>query len=437
MAPTTVQRYFADTLHVVFSEIAYYRYLFPDSFFATVNFENVKTHSLLRGKSIESDQLLGSVDGACDAMAHGCLKTLVIGLSIHPTKYTYIRELYAFQLGYGSDFKTHKKGRAHSETTELFLQRLIALLREMEVLAVPIYMSMRMTLSAGASASYRPPGFMSYMTKDIESYSIYPQCGSARVGKACKGKSSIFMCALCVEGPVQTPPLGSMLCPMPMMLDVDEDRQEVVFVAVPAWSSTSHENSAGALLPLRQSDAGVAAPAMRSLPDIPSLTTGLRSRQSTAANGSHSKCECLALSTCDKSQGKHWVCAKCNRHCHFGCYGLAENASEPGSMCLVCRIREAGIAGDVPGIRRLAQVRKAAFIAHTSRASTLAWLVKQTACKSSTARTIVAILESVGLVDVDRSVKPYRYKAATVGDLSAVPLFSSDIRQVWTAVADV
>ncbi|KAJ2742590.1 HORMA domain-containing protein 1 [Coemansia sp. BCRC 34301] len=376
MKPSPTAQYFTDTLHIVFSEIAYHRYMFPDSFFKTVNFENVKVHSLARGRSIESDQLLGSVDGACDAIAHRCLKTLVIGLSIHPAKYAYIRELYAFQIGYGADYDSFKKGRTYNGTTTLFLRRLTALLRQMEVLAVPIYVSMRMTLAASAPPSYRPPGFMSYVTKDIESYSIYPRCGSARVGKASKDGSSMFMCALCVEGPVQVPPLGSMLCPMPMTLDVDEDKQEVVYVAVPFRPSNSH------------------------------------------------------------SEGKQWMCAKCDRHCHFACYGLAENASEPGPMCLVCRIREAGIAGDVPGIRRLAQVRKVAFIVHTSRSELLSWLVKQTACKPSTARGIIAILERIGLLKVDRSSKPYKFSAVTSGDLSAVPLFSSDIRQVWTAVAE-
>ncbi|KAJ2053555.1 hypothetical protein H4S04_000598 [Coemansia sp. S16] len=349
MVSTVVERYFATTLHIVFSEIAYYRYLFPDSFFKTVDYENVKVHALIRGKSIESDQLLASVDGACDAMAHRCLKTLVIGLSIHPTKHTFIRELYAFQFGYGPDYKTFKGSSAYNETTELFLQRLTALLREMEVLALPISMSMRMTLTASAPPNYKPPGFASFTTKDIESYAIYPQCGSARVGKASKGKSSMFMCALCVEGPVQTPPLGFLLYPMPMTLDVDEDRQEVVFVAAPT-----------------------------------------------------------------------------------------ETVGNPHTLCLTCRLRKARIAGDVLGIRRLAKIRKTLFIAHTSGPNTLLWLIKQTLCKQSTARKIVRLLERIGLLKVDRSARPpWRYTSGVVGELSAVPLFSEDIRQVWTAVAEV
>ncbi|KAJ1938437.1 hypothetical protein GGF37_004812, partial [Kickxella alabastrina] len=45
----------------------------------------------------------------------------------------------------------------------------------------------------------------------------------------------MYMCALCVEGPVQLPTLGSVLCPTPMSLDVDEDPHETVFVAAPEW----------------------------------------------------------------------------------------------------------------------------------------------------------------------------------------------------------
>ncbi|KAJ2892302.1 hypothetical protein GGI21_005643, partial [Coemansia aciculifera] len=133
-----------------------------------------------------------------------------------------------------------------------------------------------------------------------------------------------------------------------------------------------------------------------------------------------------------------WVCAKCNRHCHSGCYGLAEDAIVAiGSKCLVCRIREAGIAGDVPGIHRLAQVRKVAFIVYNTRASTVSWLIGKTACRVSTARRIIAILEGAGLLAVDRSIKPYHYRATIAGDLLELPLFSKDICQVWTAVADV
>ncbi|KAJ2028633.1 hypothetical protein IWW57_002061 [Coemansia sp. S610] len=297
MASTVAERYFAATLHIVFSEIAYYRYLFPDSFFKIVNYENVSVHALIRGKSIESDQLLASVDGACDAMAHECLQTFVIGLSIHPTKHTFIRELYAFQLGYGADYKLLGTRSKSGKTTELFLRRLAALLRQMEALALPILMSMRMALTDNAPPGYTPPGFQSFMAKDVEDYTIYPNCGNTRVGKAAKGESSMFMCCVSVEGPLQTPPLGSMLCSMPMSLEVNRDSQVVVFVAVPSWPTANPETSV-VTLPFQQLDSGescaheVPMPTTQVRPSIElCITSQENKRNSTAEN--HPKCECL------------------------------------------------------------------------------------------------------------------------------------------------
>ncbi|KAJ2487776.1 hypothetical protein EV174_000309 [Coemansia sp. RSA 2320] len=168
MATATAASYFSDTLHIVFSEISYYRYMFPDSFYKTVEFENASSHQLIRDKSIESDQLLDSVAST----------------------------------------------ESGSNCSECF--------------RVPLYISMRMTLTASAPANYRPPGFAPFITQNIKGYTIYPQCGSARVGKAVSGKSAMYMCALCVEGPVQVPILGSVLCSTPMTLNVDEDKNETV-----------------------------------------------------------------------------------------------------------------------------------------------------------------------------------------------------------------
>ncbi|KAJ2695902.1 hypothetical protein H4218_004956 [Coemansia sp. IMI 209128] len=442
MASTVAERYFAATLHIVFSEIAYYRYLFPDSFFKIVNYENVSVHALIRGKSIESDQLLASVDGACDAMAHECLQTFVIGLSIHPTKHTFIRELYAFQLGYGADYKLLGTRSKSGKTTELFLRRLAALLRQMEALALPILMSMRMALTDNAPPGYTPPGFQSFMAKDVEDYTIYPNCGNTRVGKAAKGESSMFMCCVSVEGPLQTPPLGSMLCSMPMSLEVNRDSQVVVFVAVPSWPTANPETSV-VTLPFQQLDSGescaheVPMPTTQVRPSIElCITSQENKRNSTAEN--HPKCECLGPKVDDDAnRGAQWVCIKCSRHCHNICYGLAETIIEPQAQCLVCRLREANIAGDVRSIYRLAKLRMVLFIAYSSPSNTVAWLVGHSFCKQTTARTLINVLEQIGLLKVGRAIKPMTFTVAVEDDLSTVPLFSKDIRQVWTAVAEI
>ncbi|KAJ2435772.1 hypothetical protein IWW46_005811, partial [Coemansia sp. RSA 2440] len=67
--------YFSDVLYIAISEIAYYRYLLPESFFDDALFEDVEVHRIMKGKSVESDTLLEVLGGACDALAKGFLKT--------------------------------------------------------------------------------------------------------------------------------------------------------------------------------------------------------------------------------------------------------------------------------------------------------------------------------------------------------------------------
>ncbi|KAJ1855997.1 hypothetical protein LPJ76_002864 [Coemansia sp. RSA 638] len=50
--------YFSDVLYIAISEIAYYRYLLPESFFDDALFEDVEVHRVMKGKSVESDTLL-------------------------------------------------------------------------------------------------------------------------------------------------------------------------------------------------------------------------------------------------------------------------------------------------------------------------------------------------------------------------------------------
>ncbi|KAJ1645678.1 hypothetical protein LPJ64_002762 [Coemansia asiatica] len=234
--------FLGEVLCIVYSEIAYYRYLFPEYCFETVRLVDTVSHRLIKGKSIESDQLLETIDGVCDALSKELIKTLVIGISISPIKPTYVRELYAFQFGRQQKSNAtvpvksaKKKLLSENATTALFLDRLVGLLREMEPLAPPISIGSRMALVSNASAEYIPPSFLPFSTSSIEGFTILPHCGSARIGKAERDGLALYMCALCVEGAVQVPTLGSILCAMPMSLDVDEDMQETVFVASPGW----------------------------------------------------------------------------------------------------------------------------------------------------------------------------------------------------------
>ncbi|KAJ2719963.1 hypothetical protein GGI07_004902 [Coemansia sp. Benny D115] len=211
--------YFAEVLCIVYSEIAYYRYMFPESYFETVYLTSVVSHRLIKGKSAESDQILKYIEGISDAESKGLLKSLAIGLSINPLKPTFIRELYAFQFvdtSSSSDGKrtkklTKKQISADEATTELLI------------------------LDDSAPADYTPLAFLRFPSKEISGYMILPHCGSTRVGQAVRGGMSMYMCVLCVEGAVQIPALGTSVCPSPMLLDVDEDVHGTVFVATPAW----------------------------------------------------------------------------------------------------------------------------------------------------------------------------------------------------------
>ncbi|KAJ2548295.1 hypothetical protein IWW35_004252, partial [Coemansia sp. RSA 1878] len=123
--------YFSDVLYIAISEIAYYRYLLPESFFDDALFEDVEVHRIMKGKSVESDTLLEVLSGACDALAKGVLKTLTFGLSVHPDDVCFIREIYAFQFEpSGGDRGGQDKGGR--DTGRALLFRLSVLLQEME-----------------------------------------------------------------------------------------------------------------------------------------------------------------------------------------------------------------------------------------------------------------------------------------------------------------
>ncbi|KAJ2739836.1 hypothetical protein H4R23_000184 [Coemansia sp. Cherry 401B] len=195
--------YFSDVLYIAISEIAFYRYLLPESYFEDALFEGIEVHRILQGKSTESDMLLEVL-------------TLTFGLSVHPTDASFIREIYAFQ------FKTKPVGTAQllsqddsdMSTGKALLFRLIALLKEME--------------------DYTPPVFVPFPPSEINGYLIIPQFGSAQVGRIKRVGLEGRLCVVSVEGPVQQPPLGSTTCLTPVHVDLDADPDEQMFIAAPS-----------------------------------------------------------------------------------------------------------------------------------------------------------------------------------------------------------
>ncbi|KAJ1833614.1 hypothetical protein LPJ63_002610 [Coemansia sp. RSA 2711] len=195
--------YFSDVLYIAISEIAFYRYLLPESYFEDALFEGIEVHRILQGKSTESDMLLEVL-------------TLTFGLSVHPTDASFIREIYAFQ------FKAKPVGTAQllsqddsdMSTGKALLFRLIALLKEME--------------------DYTPPVFVPFPPSEINGYLIIPQFGSAQVGRIKRVGLEGRLCVVSVEGPVQQPPLGSTTCLTPVHVDLDADPDEQMFIAAPS-----------------------------------------------------------------------------------------------------------------------------------------------------------------------------------------------------------
>lgn len=387
----TFQNYFTQLLCHAIGEIAYYRYMFPLSFFDTSKeFEGVNTHLLLFGKSPESDQLLRNMEGVDDAISRELLKTLVFGISIHPFKHAYIREMYAFQFSFGNGGNNSFKSASSSA---LFLNRLSSLLQAMEPLPVPIFLSIRMSLQT-SSNNYGPPSFVAFQTEDIENYSIYPQCGSARVGKAEHGQSAMYMCALSVEGPIQTPPLGTIACSLPMSLNVDDCPHEKVFVASCGGNAASTTNSRNLLQMETES------------------------------------CECML----DQGDEETWTCPSCGRSCHYYCYGLKTGIA--GTSCLTCCISNMDdLRFDPIVAKRLVHIRRLAYIILKEKPSGMVVdVIKRLDIKHDPkGRRVVIMLEKHGLVTLDRSSTPCRYRlrpGAKNGSFAQVWL-GKDMRALW------
>ncbi|KAJ1963083.1 hypothetical protein GGI12_002260, partial [Dipsacomyces acuminosporus] len=347
-----------------------------------VQFELLDSHLLIQGKSQESDQLLEFVKGMCDAVTKRFAKTLVIGISVHPARPSYIRELYAFQFSFGTQFtnaKAIQQGGSSGPTTRLLLRRVVSLLKEMEA-------SVLMTLKPAVPADYTPPGFTSLTTNDIESYTILPQCGSTRVGKTDSGDSAMYMCALCVEGPADgATPLGSRSCPTPMPLDVDDDPHERVLVASPGWISSLQKS----IVTRKKLNAIV------SCTPIPGARDGIAKDTSTTDAASTTLwCECNIRLDSDASTGIKAL-----------------------------------------HIRKLAILRRAVSLLKHHPNGSLTLLIKNLGCSDARGRAAIDHLRSLDLVSVDCSTRPYSFSAVTSAWQSAAQtLFSDDINAMQAFV---
>ncbi|KAJ1992371.1 hypothetical protein GGI26_003401 [Coemansia sp. RSA 1358] len=164
---------------------------------------------------------------ACCVIKKGYIGSFAVGLSVYPAKHTFIRELYQFEYRISKP-KTMEKFKGKSllyAGTRLCLNRFVSLLKSMEPL------SGKLGLVPSAPKNFVPPSFLPVDASQVEPYSILPQFGNAKIGKAENGNVTLYMRAFCVEGPVQVPPLGSTLCSRPAILNINELSTERLFIA--------------------------------------------------------------------------------------------------------------------------------------------------------------------------------------------------------------
>ncbi|KAJ2308416.1 hypothetical protein IWW55_000447 [Coemansia sp. RSA 2706] len=383
----STKMYFSDVLYIAISEITFYRYLLPESYFEDALFEGIEVHRILQGKSTESDMLLEVLRGVCDALNKDFLKTLTFGLSVHPTDASFIREIYAFQ------FKTKPVGTAQllsqddsdMSTGKALLFRLIALLKEME--------------------DYTPPVFVPFPPSEINGYLIIPQFGSAQVGRIKRVGLEGRLCVVSVEGPVQQPPLGSTTCLTPVHVDLDADPDEQMFIAAPSAVTlddpvmVTRQQQKRCIIDLikgsASSDSGSIALSEPEL--VPKVEPNVINQSATKL------CECLVAHP-DET---------CKRAFHIACYELEGDLVPLVAKCLTCQ------AKDTLGIRmasffysRLALARRAARVAYRQKDEQVMWLIKRLGCNISKGRSIVKAINALGMVHVDKDAYPSRFHVA-------------------------
>ncbi|KAJ2500503.1 hypothetical protein GGH96_002651 [Coemansia sp. RSA 1972] len=376
--------YFSDVLYVAISEIAYYRCLLPESFFDDALFEDVEVHRIMKGKSVESDTLLEVLGGACDALSKGVLKTLTFGLSVHPDDASFIREIYAFQF----------------EPSE------------MEPLSVPVFLSARLTLAQNANKDYVPPSFVPNPLGKTSGFSILPQFGSAQVGTIKRMRLEGSLCVVSVEGVVQQPPLGSTKCQTPVRVDLDDNPNERVFVAV----SSATISQAAAIVTRQQQKK--------------CILNRIRSRADSETSSAVYQAQTPVLED-DKRLVGLQIC-----ECQIFHDEETGDLVPLLAICLTCQAHDALGTVATFSLCRLALARRAAGLAYKQKTERVTWLMKHMGCKMDKGRSIIEAIRAFGLLHIDKNARP---KVFTVADSSwpsaQAVLFGTDIEAAITATA--
>ncbi|KAJ2851818.1 hypothetical protein IWW36_000779 [Coemansia brasiliensis] len=353
----SAKMYFSDVLYIAISEIAYYRYLLPESFFEEVLFEDVEVHRLMSGKSTKSDMLL-----------------------------------------------------------------------EILPLPVPVLLSSRIILTPNAPQSYMPPSFVPLPPSKMNGYYTMPEFGSAQVGIVKRSGIEGYVCVVSVEGPVQQPPLGSTMCSKPMRIDLDDNPDKRVFVAVPN-PIVSRDKA----ITTRQQQKRCLIDCVRQEPSMPN-THGSSSRQNRdiaeAENGQ--SCECQ-IDSCEEMQ----TCYRCKRKVHTACYVLEGDLTPLVIVCISCQAKNK-IAAMPNTLCRLALTRRAARLAYRQKEEQVTWLIKNLGCSKYRGRSIMNTINSLGLIRIDKNVHPNRFNVdENSWQAKKAVLFDSDIESAVAAAAAV
>ncbi|KAI9476967.1 HORMA domain-containing protein [Coemansia mojavensis] len=424
----SAKMYFGDVLYIAISEIAYYRYLLPESFFEEVLFEDLEVHQLMSGKSAKSDMLLEILRGACDALSKNYLETLTFGLSVCPSDSLFIRELYAFKFKMHHGSGNRESGPHDSEFSgKALLFRLVKLLQEMEPLPVLVSLSSRIILTPNAPQDYMPPSFVPLPSAKLSGYSTMPEFGSAQVGIAKRSSIEGYLCVVSVEGPVQQPPLGSMLCSKPMRIDLDDNPDKRVFVAVP--NAIVSQDKA---ITTRQQQKRCLIDCIRQEPAVSSTHDDFHPNTGVVGTENSLSCECQ-IASCEEMQ----TCYRCKRKVHTACYVLEGDLAPLVIVCISCQAIDK-LATTPSTLYRLALARRAARLAYRQREEQVTWLKKNIGSTEYKGRSIVSTINSLGLIRIDKNVHPNRFSIdENLWQANKAVLFDSDIESAVAATAAV
>ncbi|KAJ2454352.1 hypothetical protein EV183_001598 [Coemansia sp. RSA 2336] len=307
------------------------------------------------------------------------------------------------------------------------LFRLVKLLQEMEPLPVPASLSSRIILTQHAPQDYMPPSFVPLPSAKLSGYSTMPEFGSAQVGIVKRSSIEGYLCVVSVEGPVQQPPLGSMVCSKPMRIDLDDNPDRQVFVAVPNAivsrdkAITTRQQQKRCLIDCIRQESAVS-----SAHDNPRPNTGVVETENRLS------CECQ-IASCEETR----TCYRCKRKVHMACYVLEDDLAPLVIVCISCQAVDT--LATVPcTLYRLALARRAARLAYHQREEQLIWLKKHLGSTEYKGRSIVSTINALGLIQIDKNVHPNRFSVdENLWQANKAVLFDSDIASAVAATAAV